>query len=39
MSVYKMKIIVDYKESNFGFKELKIDSAKYLSDHTIRIKI
>jgi hypothetical protein len=33
-----MKIIVDYKEPESGFKELKIDSAKYLSDYTIRIK-
>jgi hypothetical protein len=34
----EMKIVVDYKEPKSCFKELKIDSAKYLSDHTIRIK-
>jgi len=33
-----MKIIVDYKESESGFKELKIDSAKYLFDYLIQIK-
>ncbi len=33
-----MKIIVDYKDSESGFNQLKIDSAKYLSDYAIRIK-
>lgn len=33
-----MKITVDYKESKSDIKELKIDSAKYLSDYVIRIK-
>jgi len=33
-----MKIIVDYKELASGFKELKIDSVKYISNYTIRIK-
>ena len=33
-----MKITVDYNESKSDFKELKIDSAKYLSDYVIRIK-
>jgi hypothetical protein len=33
-----MKIVVDYKEPKSVFKELKIDSAKYLSDYTIQIK-
>ena len=33
-----MRIIVDYKEPEAGFKQLKIDSAKYLSDYAIRIK-
>jgi len=33
-----MKIIVDYKESKSDVKELKIDSAKYLSDYVTRIK-
>lgn len=33
-----MRIIVDYKDSESGFIELKIDSAKYLSDYAIRIK-
>jgi len=33
-----MKIIVDYKDSEPGFNQLKIDSAKYLSDYVIRIK-
>lgn len=33
-----MKIIVDYNESKSDIKELKIDSAKYLSDYVIRIK-
>ena len=31
-----MKIVVDYKDSEFG--ELKIDSAEYLSDYVIRIR-
>lgn len=33
-----MKIIVDYKDSESGFNQLEIDSAKYLSDYVIRIK-
>ena len=33
-----MRIIVDYKDSPSGFNQLKIDSAKYLSDYAIRIK-
>jgi hypothetical protein len=33
-----MKITVDYKESKSDIEELKIDSAKYLSDYVIRIK-
>jgi len=33
-----MRIIVDYKDSDSGFNQLKIDSAKYLSDFAIRIK-
>ena len=33
-----MKIIVDYKDSDSGFNQLKIDSAKYLSDYAIRIR-
>ncbi len=33
-----MRIIVDYKDSEPGYNQLKIDSAKYLSDYTIRIK-
>ena len=33
-----MRIIVDYKDSDSGFNQLKIDSAKYLSDYAIRIK-
>jgi hypothetical protein len=32
-----MRIIVDYNDSLSGFKQLKIDSAKYLSDYAIRI--
>lgn len=32
-----MRIIVDYKDSENGFKQLKIDSAKYLADYAIRI--
>lgn len=33
-----MRILVDYKEQESGFDQLKIDSAKYLSDYVIRIK-
>jgi hypothetical protein len=33
-----MRILVDYKENETGFEQLKIDSAKYLSDYAIRIK-
>ncbi len=33
-----MRIIIDYKDSESGFNQLKIDSAKYLSDYAIRIK-
>ena len=33
-----MRIIVDYKDSESGFNQLRIDSAKYLSDYVIRIK-
>ena len=33
-----MRIIVDYKDSESGFNQLKIDSAKYLSDYAIRIR-
>lgn len=33
-----MRIIVDYKVSDTGFNQLKIDSAKYLSDYAIRIR-
>ena len=33
-----MRIIVDYTESEKEFNQLKIDSAKYLSDYAIRIK-
>jgi hypothetical protein len=33
-----MKIIVDYKDSETGINELKIDSAKYLKDYKIWIK-
>lgn len=33
-----MRIIVDYKDLESGFNQLKIDSAKYLSDYVIRIK-
>jgi hypothetical protein len=32
-----MRIIVDYKDLDSGFNQLKIDSAKYLSDYAIRI--
>ncbi len=33
-----MKIIIDNKNSESGFNQLKIVSAKYLSDYAIRIK-
>jgi hypothetical protein len=33
-----MRIIVEYKDPESGFNQLKIDSAKYLSDYAIRIK-
>ncbi|MCW3805625.1 DUF2442 domain-containing protein [Plebeiibacterium marinum] len=33
-----MRIFVDYKDLESGFNQLKIDSAKYLSDYAIRIK-
>ena len=33
-----MRIIVEYKDSETGFNQLKIDSAKYLSDYAIRIR-
>mgnify|MGYP006306660423 FL=1 len=33
-----MRIIVDYKDSDSGLTQLKIDSAKYLSDYAIRIR-
>ena len=33
-----MRIIVDYKEPEIEQAQLKIDSAKYLSDYAIRIK-
>jgi hypothetical protein len=33
-----MRILVDYKEQESGLDQLKIDSAKYLSDYAIRIK-
>ena len=32
-----MRIIVDYKDSQSGLNQLKIDSAKYLTDYAIRI--
>jgi hypothetical protein len=32
-----MKIIVDYREPEFENDDLRIDSAKYLSDYAIRI--
>ena len=32
-----MRIIVDYKNSDSEFNQLRIDSAKYLSDYAIRI--
>ncbi|NCA85454.1 MAG: DUF2442 domain-containing protein [Clostridia bacterium] len=33
-----MKIIVDYNDSESAIDQLRIDSAKYLSDYAIRIK-
>lgn len=33
-----MRIIVDYTDSDSGYNQLKVDSAKYLSDYAIRIK-
>ena len=33
-----MRILVDYNEQESGLDQLKIDSAKYLSDYAIRIK-
>ncbi|MBU0487440.1 MAG: DUF2442 domain-containing protein [Bacteroidetes bacterium] len=33
-----MRILIDYKENELGFEQLKIDSAKYLSDYAIRVK-
>ena len=33
-----MRIIVEYKDSESRFNQLKIDSAKYLSDYAIRIR-
>jgi len=33
-----MRILIDYNENESGFEQLKIDSAKYLSDYAIRIK-
>lgn len=33
-----MKITVDYKDLESGFNQLKIDSARYLSDYAIRVK-
>ncbi len=33
-----MRITVDYKDSSSELDQIKIDSAKYLSDFTIRIK-
>lgn len=32
-----MKISIDYKEQKSSFDQLKIDSAKYLSDFAIRL--
>ncbi|TLX72262.1 DUF2442 domain-containing protein [Labilibacter sediminis] len=32
-----MRIIVDYKDSESGLNQLKIESAKYLSDYAIRV--
>lgn len=33
-----MRIIVDYRDLESGYNQLKIDSAKYLSDYAIRVK-
>jgi hypothetical protein len=33
-----MRIFVDYKETKSDVEQLRIDSAKYLSDYAIRIK-
>lgn len=33
-----MKILIDYREQESAFEELRIESAKYLSDFAIRIK-
>jgi len=33
-----MKILVEYRENKSGFEQLKIDSAKYLSDYVLRIQ-
>lgn len=33
-----MRIIVNYKDPEYEFDRLKIDSAKYLTDYAIRIK-
>ncbi len=33
-----MRIIVDYKDSPSGCNQIKIDSARYLSDYAIRIR-
>jgi hypothetical protein len=33
-----MRIIVDYKDLESGLNQLKIDSAKYLSDYVIRLR-
>ena len=33
-----MRILIDYNENESGFEQLKIDSAKYLSDYAIRVK-
>ena len=33
-----MKILIDYREQESAFEELRIESANYLSDFAIRIK-
>ncbi len=33
-----MKIIVEYKDTESGLSQMKIDSAKYLSDYAIRLR-
>jgi len=33
-----MRIVIDYKDNESGFEQLKIDSANYLSDYAIRVK-